>query len=62
MDMENILVALIVGAAAFYLFGRLRKTFSGKGGCSCGCSGRKPSSPAACSCCSSFDAGRQCGK
>ena len=51
--MENVIVALIVGAAAIYLFGRLRKTFSGKGGC-CGCSGtRRRPSLSACSCCSS---------
>ena len=39
--MEHILVVLIVASAALYLLGRMRRTLSGKGGCGCGCSGRK---------------------
>ena len=61
--MENILVALIVGAAAVYLFGRLRRTFSGKGGCGCGCSGgcsvrRRTELPMDCGSCASLKDGR----
>ena len=63
--MENLLVALIVGAAAVYLFGRMRKTFSGRGGCGCGCSGGCPAQkrselPMACASCPSQKDGR-CG-
>ena len=59
--MEEIIVALIVAMAALYLFGRLRKTLSGKGGCGCGCGGcrtmPKRTLPTACSGCTS----QQCG-
>ncbi len=52
--MENLLVCLIVGAAALHLLKRLRRLLSGKGGCGCGCSGGKRLPMAsACSCCSS---------
>ena len=59
--MEEIIMAFIVGMAAFYLLGRLRKTLSGKGGCGCGCGGchsiPKKTLPTACAGCTS----RQCG-
>ena len=57
--MEEIIVALIVAMAALYLFGRLRKALSGKGGCGCGSCRTMPKRtlPTACSGCTS----QQCG-
>ena len=39
--LENILIAIIVVAAAFFVGRRFRNSFTGKkaGGCGCGCSG-----------------------
>ncbi|MFZ5774169.1 MAG: FeoB-associated Cys-rich membrane protein [Thermodesulfobacteriota bacterium] len=42
--LENILIAIIVAAAAFFVGRRFRNSFTGKkaGGCGCGCSGCDP--------------------